>query len=465
MADNFSAVRLTSVDVPRVETRHRRIATPQPPPQALPLLKELSRFEPVSMTWDQLPVVWDRAEGHTVSDAWGNRWIDFTSGIFVTNTGHSHPRVLAAMRAMIDNKLVHSYYFPTAVRAKLTRLLVEAAPAGSGIEKAFLLTTGSETTECALKLCRLRGRAISPTKLKMICWTNAFHGKTLGAQTMAGRAGAKAWIGALDPNIHHLPFPYPWDADGKLSGAERFEKDMKALLATGIKPGDVAGFLLEPYQGWAALFYPKDYVQAARAWADKHQALLCFDEVQSGFGRTGKMFAHEHFGVKADVICCGKGISSGVPLSAVLSRAEILDVDPSLNSTHSGNPLCAAAGAATLEVLKDEKLAERAAALEPKVRERLEKIQKRFPKIVGHVFGRGLLWGLLLNGGKPGVWDVNLSDRVTEAAINKGLLLIRTGVGSIKLGPPLTIAEDALMEGIDVIEEALAECLALAARP
>jgi 4-aminobutyrate aminotransferase/diaminobutyrate-pyruvate transaminase/4-aminobutyrate aminotransferase/(S)-3-amino-2-methylpropionate transaminase len=460
MADNLPPARLTPVSVPRVETRHRSIVTPQPPPQALPLLKELSRYEPASMTWDQLPVVWDRAEGHTVSDAWGNRWIDFTSGIFVTNTGHAHPRVVEAMRAQLDGKLVHSYYFPTAVRAKLCRLLVEAAPAG--VEKAFLLTTGSETTECALKLCRLRGRKLSPTKLKMIAWTNSFHGKTMGAQTMAGRAGAKAWIGTLDPNIHHLPFPYPWDADGKLSGAERFERDMKALLASGVKADDVAGFLMEPYQGWAALFYPKDYVAAVRRWADAHKALLCFDEVQSGFGRTGKMFAHEHFGVKGDIICCGKGISSGVPLSAVLSSAEILDVDPSLNSTHSGNPLCAAAGAATLEVLKDERLPERAAALEPKVRARLEAIQKRFPKIVGHVFGHGLLWGLLLNGEKPGEFDVNLSDRVTEAAVNKGLLLIRTGVGSIKLGPPLTIAEDALMEGIDVVEEALAECLVAA---
>jgi len=464
MAEEFVAKRLTPIAVPKVETKNRRIVTPQPPPQAIPLLEELSRYEPVSMTWDQLPVVWDKAEGHTVSDAWGNRWIDFTSGIFVTNTGHAHPRVLAAMRGMIDGKLVHSYYFPTAVRAKLTRLLVEAAPKISGIEKAFLLTTGSETTECALKLCRLRGRKRSPTKLKMVAWTNSFHGKTMGSQTMAGRAGAKAWIGSLDPNIHHLPFPYPWDADGKLSGAERFEKDMKALLATGIDAQDVAGFLMEPYQGWAALFYPKDYVQAVRAWADKHDALVCFDEVQSGFGRTGKMFAHEHFGVKGDIICCGKGISSGVPLSAVLSRSEILDVDPSLNSTHSGNPLCAAAGVATLEVLKDEGLAERAAALEPKVRERLLAIQKRFPNVVGHVFGHGLLWGLLLKGAKTGEFDVALGDRVTEAAINKGLLLIRTGVGSIKLGPPLTIAEDALFEGIDVIEEALAECLAPAAR-
>ncbi|MEK7382411.1 MAG: aspartate aminotransferase family protein [Elusimicrobiota bacterium] len=462
MADNPPPARLTPVSVPRVETRHRRIVTPQPPPQALPILKELSKYEPASMTWDQLPVVWDRAEGHSVFDAWGNRWIDFTSGIFVTNTGHSHPHVLKAMRDMIDGKLVHSYYFPTAVRAKLVRLLVEAAP--PGIEKALLLSTGAETTECALKLCRLRGRTISSTKLKMICWTNSFHGKTLGAQTMAGRAEAKAWIGTLDPNIHHLPFPYPWDANGKSSGAERFEQDMKVLLTSDIQANDIAGFLMEPYQGWAALFYPKDYVSAVRRWADKHQALLCFDEVQSGFGRTGKMFAHEHFGVKADIICCGKGISSGVPLSAVLSRAEILNLDPSLNSTHSGNPLCAAAGAATLEVLHDERLPERAAGLEPQVRARLERIQKRFPAAVAHVFGHGLLWGLLLAGDKPGELDVNLGDRVTEAAVNKGLLLIRTGVGSIKMGPPLTISESALMEGIDVVEEALAECLATAVR-
>ena len=445
------------VAVPRVETRHRRIVTPQPPPEAVPVLEELSRCEPASMTWDQFPVLWDRAEGASVSDRWGNRWIDFTSGIFVANTGHSHPHVLAALRAQIDGKMIHSYYFPSEVRARLTRRLVETAP--KGIEKAFLLTTGSETTECALKLCRIRGRRISPSKLKMVCWTNAFHGKTMGAQTMAGRDGAKAWIGSLDPNIHHLPFPYPWDAGAELSGAERFARDMDALLKTGIRPEDVAGFMVESYQGWSALFYPEDYVRAVRAWADRHDALLCFDEVQAGFGRTGRFFALERYGVRPDIICCGKGIASGVPLSAVLSRAEILDCDPSLNSTHSGNPLCAAAGLATLEVLEAEHLPERARLLGVKVRQRLLSIQERFGKTVPYVFGDGLVWALLLSSGRPPDWDLELADRVTQKAIHKGLLLIRTGVGSIKLGPPLTIPEDALMEGIGVIEEALAECL------
>ena len=462
MGDQFFKPILEPVDVPKVETKNRRIVTSQPPPQAIPILKELTKYEPISMTWDQYPVLWDRAEGYSVYDAWGNRWIDFTSGIFVANVGHAHPKVIAALREKIDGKMIHSYYFPSAVRAKLTRLLVEAAP--KGIEKAFLLSTGAEATECALKLTRIRGRALSPTKLKMICWTNAFHGKTMGAQTMAGRAGAKAWIGPLDPNIHHLPFPYPWDKDAKLSGRERFEKDMKALLASGVRAEDVAGFMIESYQGWAALFFPKDYIQAVREWADRHDALLSFDEVQSGFGRTGKMFALEHYGVRPDIICCGKGLASGVPLSAVLSRAEILDVDPSLNSTHSGNPLCCAAGAATLEVMKEERLPERAARLGPKVSERLAAIQKRFPEKIGWVFGEGLVWALMLKGAKPGEFDLDLADRVTQAALYKGLLMIRTGVGSIKLGPPLTIAEDALMEGLGVVEEAIAECLVPAAK-
>ncbi|MCX5796521.1 MAG: aspartate aminotransferase family protein [Elusimicrobia bacterium] len=462
MSDSFFTPILVPVPVPKVETAHRRIVTPQPPPEAIPILRELSRYEPASMTWDQYPVLWDRAEGHTVWDAWGNSWIDFTSGIFVANTGHSHPKVIAALRAQVEGSMVHSYYFPSAVRARLVRRLVEAAP--EGIEKAFLLTTGAEATECALKLTRLHGRKRSATKLKMICWGNAFHGKTLGAQTMAGRDSAKAWIGPRDPNIHHLPFPYPWDAGARLTGPERFERDMKALLASGIRAEDVAGFLIESYQGWSAMFYPKGYIPAVRAWADRHGALLSFDEVQSGFGRTGRMFALEHYGVRPDIICCGKGISSGVPLSAVLSSAEILDADPSLNSTHSGNPLCAAAGAATLEVLQDERLPQRAARLGPVVRERLLAIQRRFPNNVAHVFGEGLVWALLLTGARPDVWDTELADRVTKSAVNKGLLLIRTGVGSIKLGPPLTIAEDALLEGIGVIEEALAECLAAAAR-
>ncbi|MFA5139664.1 MAG: aspartate aminotransferase family protein [Elusimicrobiota bacterium] len=448
---------LKPVEVKTVKTRNRRIVTPQPPPGAIPVLKELSRYEPASMTWDQFPVLWDRAEGHSVFDAWGNRWIDFTSGIFVANAGHSHPRVIAALREKIDGGMIHSYYFPSAVRARLTRLLVEAAP--EGIEKAFLLTTGAETTECALKLTRIHGRRISPGKLKMICWTNAFHGKTLGAQTMAGKDSAKQWIGSCDPNIHHLSFPYPWDADARISGRQRFAKDMRCLLRRGIRAEDVAGFMIETYQGWSALFYPTDYIRAVREWADRHAALLCFDEVQAGFGRTGRMFALERYGVRPDIICCGKGIGSGVPLSAVLARAELLDSDPSLNSTHSGNPLCAAAGVATMEVLRKERLPERAAALASRVRKRLRDIQRKHPEAVGYVFGDGLVWALLLQGRAPGEWDIELADRVTRTAIHKGLLLIRTGVGSIKIGPPLSISEAALMEGLDVIEESLDECL------
>jgi 4-aminobutyrate aminotransferase/(S)-3-amino-2-methylpropionate transaminase len=453
---------LAPTDGAKVKTRHRQIVTALPPPDALAVLEQLRRYEPLSMACEQLPVVWDRAEGSSVYDPYGNKWIDFSSGIFVANIGHGHPRVRAALNQLVNHPLLHSYYFPTDVRSRLVRKLVESGP--RLFEKAFLLSTGSETTECAQKIARLRGTSFTPRKVAMIASSGAFHGKTMGAVQLGGKPAAKEWIGSSDPNIHHLPFPFPatcpyGEGSSHECSAECFDRGMSDLLTNGLDPETVAGFMLESYQGWAALFYPPDYVQAIAKWARSHDALLIFDEVQAGFGRTGKFFGFEHYGVIPDIVCCGKALSSSIPVSAVLGSAQLLDLDPSLNSTHSGNPLGCAAALATLEVLEEEHLVDRAAKLGPEVELRLQEIQSRHPSRVALVLGRGMVWALILRPSVGEGWDVEAGDRITEAAMRKGLLMIRTGSGSIKIGPPLSIDESALFEGIEVLGDAFDEVL------
>lgn len=456
MATSAYELSMQPVEVPQIETAHRKIVTAQPAPGTVEVIEELRRNEPNSMSVE-LPVMWERAEGFQVSDPWGNTWLDFTSGIFVANTGHGHPRVVAAMRRMLEAPLLHSYMFPSEVRRELVAKLVEVSP--PQLDTALLLTTGSEATEAAMKCMRITGRRERPDRVGIVSLELGFHGKTMGSQTASGRAEGKAWIGRLDPNIHNIPVPYAPLYDDGLSGAERFARSMQDLEARGVDAATIAGFMLEPYQGWSAAFLPDDWVRAMRDWADEHGAMVCFDEVQSGVGRTGRMFAHEHFGIEADLICVAKGITSSVPLSAVIGRREILDVDGSLNSTHGGNPICSAAALATVQVIQDEGLVERAAETGAALGARLRRICERFPDHAPRLEGRGMVWGLHLVDPDTGELDGPLGDMVIERAMRRGLLLVRTGTGTVKVGPPLTMPVDAALEGAEVIEEALAEAL------
>ena len=216
--------------------------------------------------------------------------------------------------------------------------------------------------------------------------------------------------------------------------------------------------MVESYQGWGALFYPKNYIKALRKWADDNQAIVIFDEIQAGFGRTGKLFAYEHYEVEADLVCCGKGISSGLPLSAVLGRSELIDVDPSLNSTHGGNPVCCAATLASLELLESENLIAESERKGVILKQELTRIKNHFPSRI-EIFGRGLVFAIHVRKSSTNELDVELVDKIIEKAMQQGVLLIRTGTGTIKIGPPLTISDDALIEGVSVIEEIISDCL------
>jgi 4-aminobutyrate aminotransferase-like enzyme len=320
------------------------------------------------------------------------------------------------------------------------------------LEKVFLLTTGAETIECCIKLARIYGRKINPKKIGIVSFVGAMHGKTLGALMVGGKTKEKHWITNHDPDMHHLPFPKESSDD------EVFHNHMKQLEQSGVDLSTIAAFMVESYQGWGALFYPKNYIKALRKWADDNHAIVIFDEIQAGFGRTGKLFAYEHYEVEADLVCCGKGISSGLPLSAVLGRSELIDVDLSLNSTHGGNPVCCAATLASLELLESENLIVESERKGVILKQELTRIKNHFPSRI-EIFGKGLVFAIHVRKSSTNELDVELVDKIIEKAMQQGVLLIRTGTGTIKIGPPLTIADDALIEGVSVIEEIISDCL------
>ena len=449
---NFS---LEPRTVPLVETGHRRIATQIPVPESLEILRRIERFES-SNVMDQLPVIWDRAKGHQIFDKWGNAWIDTTSTIFVTNSGHGHPHIVKAVQESAES-LLHAYSYPTEIRARYLEKLIGACP--PYLEKASLYSAGTEATERAVKLARYYGMQTEPRRKVIVAWDGNYHGKTMGAQMVGGQHADKDWIGFLDPNMVHLPFPFPWECEADdFSGAELFASHLNLLATKGIELRDIVAFMAESFQGWGALFYPTDYIQAVAAWARQNNALLIFDEIQAGFGRCGKMFAYEHYQVEPDLVCCGKGISGSLPLSAVLGRGSIIDLDPAYTSTHGGHPMACAAGLANLEVFETENLIAEAARKEAIFQREIARWKSRIPARIGSVYGHGCLFGVFLTGrGAPGTLDGNFCNRVVERAMQKGVFMINTGRGTIKLGPPLNIPDDALIEALSVIGDALEE--------
>ena len=439
-------------NVARVETKYRRIATQLPHPDSVATLEKLRKFEPISMR-GQPPVVWEKAEDISVFDKHGNRWLDWSSGVLVTNAGHGPREIRQAIIDQVNSGLLHSYVFPNEERAALVESLANVAP--EGLKKVFLLTTGSEATECAIKLSRAHGIKVGgKKKIGIIGWERGFHGRTLGAQQAGGMSGQKSWIVNEDPAIVTAPFP-----DGYWQMDTSFEAFLAAIEKRGMKAENVAGVIMETYQGVGPDFAPVEFIRQLSEWCRKHNIVLTFDEVQAGFGRTGKFWAFEHYGVTPDLICCGKGISSSLPISAVIGRESIMDqfAPGSMTSTHTGNPVCAAAALASVNKIIREKLAENAAKLEPMLLEGLKKIQARHPEVIGHVTARGLVAGMqTVKRGKKEP-DHDLAHAIIEGCFHRGLLLFAP-VGAwgqtVKISPPLTIPADALREGIEVLSDA-----------
>jgi 4-aminobutyrate aminotransferase-like enzyme len=376
----------------------------------------------------------------------------------VANAGHGAPEVKKAIVDQVNSGLIYNYVFPSEERAELVQYLAHLAP--GGLKKVFLLTTGAEATECAIKLSRAHGIKVGgKKKIGIVGFERGFHGRTLGSQQAGGMAGQKVWIVNEDPAIINVPFP-----DGYWQPDTGFDTFLNAIQQRGLKPEDIAGVMMESYQGVGPDFAPVKYVRQLAVWCKENKVVLVFDEVQSGFGRTGKFWAFEHYGVVPDLICCGKGISSSLPLSAVIGRAEIMDQFPSgsMTSTQTGNVVCCAAALASVKKIVGENLTANAARLEPVLLECLKKVQRRHPDVVGRVTARGLVGGLQTIKAGRREPDHDLAHTIIERCFHKGLLMFAP-VGAwgqtVKIAPPLTTPREALEEGLAVLIEAVDEAV------
>ena len=450
---------LTPVEVPHVATKYRCIRTPIPVPESLPVFAELRQSEPRSMS-GQPPILWHKADNFTVSDPWGNRWIDWSSGVLITNAGHGCPEIVKAVRGMLDRPLLATYVFPHAERAALTRMLREIAPVPSKYQ-AFLLSTGSEATENCIKLSKTYAlQKHGPTKKYMVSFRNAFHGRTMGSQLAGGNDRLKTWMVDRDRTFIQVPFP-----DGFKNPDTSFDLFLRSLAEQKVRPAEIAGVICESYQGCGPDFLPVKYAQQLEKFCRKHDIVLTMDEVQAGFGRTGKMFCFQHYGIRPDLIACGKGISSSLPLSAVIGRADIMGLyaPGSMTSTHSASPLAVAAAIANLKVLQRDKLAARAAKLGAWFIPELERIQRKYPQRLGCCWGKGLVAGIQVV--KPGTHepDPAVAVAINLACLYQGVLMFApVGIGGecLKIAPPLTIAEAALRESLTVFEQSVDEVMA-----
>ena len=428
--------------VDKVKSVYRVIKTDLPVPASLPLLEELKSIESRSMH-GAYPMIWKSADNFQVEDYWGNKWLDFTSTIFVANAGHANSEIKKAIVDTVSKNLLAAYTYPTIERIEYIKFLIDNTP--DFIEKAFLLSAGTETTEVALKLMRMWGQDVNSSKQAVICFDGNWHGRTLGAQFMAGNQGQKDWIGFKDPLTFHLPFPY--------SEGRSFENDFYKMCETeGLNPDkDIAGIMLETYQGWGAYFYPQEYIEQLDIIRKKHNILIAFDEMQSGFGRTGKLFGYMHYNIEPDILCCGKGASSSLPLSLVLGRAKILDLPEigSMSSTHSAHPVVCAAGEANLRFILENGLIKKSEKLGLIMKKEIELLSQELEEKVDiKVNCLGLVAGVIIRdlSGNPAS---NVCSEISEKCFQSGLLVVHTGREAIKLAPPLTITDDALMDGLN----------------
>jgi len=441
---------LVPQEVPAVKTKYRTIRTPIPVPESIDLLKRLRDLEPRSMG-GQPPVIWHRGDGVCIHDPYGNKWLDFSSGVLVTSSGHGHKEIVAAITNMAAQGMYHAYCFPTEIRGKLVEELTRLLPAP--LKRVFLLTTGSEAVECCIKLAMTHGRKVGGEgKNIIVSFDNAFHGRTMGSQLAGGSEGLKAW---LSEDRRFVQVPYPDGFRQKDTGFGVFEK---ALEDKGVAPDDVCGVISETYQGCNACLMPAAYAQSLGKWCRAHQAVMIFDEIQAGFGRTGAPFGFSHLGVVPDLAACGKGIAGGMPVAAVLGTEELMSMygPGEMTSTHSANPICAAAGVANLQVLRKEGLVENAAKLAPVLAEGCRRITKAAGGRIGHWDSTGLVGALQFT--KPGTTDPDPAPawEIVNRAVQSGLMLFApVGVGgcAIKINPPLIINEEALREGLSVLEE------------
>jgi 4-aminobutyrate aminotransferase/(S)-3-amino-2-methylpropionate transaminase len=406
---------------------------------------------------NSLAVYADRGANAELWDVEGRRFIDFASGISVLNTGHLHPKIKAALQAQLE-RFVHTCFQVTPYESyiALAEQLNAAAP-GDTPKKTIFLSTGAEAVENAIKIARFHTR-----RSALIAFSGGFHGRTLACISLTGKVMPyKAGFGPMLPEIYHLPFPIPYHGVTVEDSLGALEQLFKADL----DPARVAAIIIEPVLGEGGFYpAPAPLLRKLRALCDEHGIVLIIDEIQSGFARTGRMFAIEHSGIEPDLMVVAKSIAGGVSLSAVIGKASIMDA-PSpggLGGTFAGSPLACAAGLAVLDVIRDEHLAKRAQQIGRFMTSRLKGLQVRYP-CIGDVRGLGAMVAMeLVKNGRAEEPNAELTSRLVQAAGRAGLIILACGIYSnvVRFLAPLTISDAVLKEGFNLLEQALGEVTA-----
>jgi 4-aminobutyrate aminotransferase/(S)-3-amino-2-methylpropionate transaminase len=435
-------------------TRTIELRTDIPGPRSREILERKARVvaDPLSI---YIPVVIERGRGATLTDVDGNTFIDFTGGVGCLNVGHSHPRVVEAAQEQLD-RFSHTDFtiVPYETYVRLAERLCELAPIANA--KAAFFNAGTEAVENAIKFARAHtGRPA------VIGFEGGFHGRTLLSLSLTSKTHPyKAGLGPFAPEVYRLPFPNDYRGPDAATALEALER----ALVTQVAAESVAAIVIEPVQGEGGFVVaPREYLQGVRRICDEHGIVLVVDEVQTGFGRTGKLFAIEHYDVEPDLITVAKSIAMGLPLSGVIGKAEIMDApgDSAIGGTYVGNPVAQAAAHAVLDVIGEEDLCARATILGDAMRTRMESWQERFPQ-VGDVRGLGAMLAIeLVRDPATKEPDADTATAIVEEAARNGLLLLKSGIYSncIRVLAPLTLTDAELDEALAVWEQALESTL------
>jgi 4-aminobutyrate aminotransferase len=403
------------------------------------------------------PMVVERGKGAWLWDTDGRKYLDFTAGIAVANVGHANPDVVNAVRSQAL-KILHNAGtdFYNELEVGLAEKLVKVTP-GRFPKRVFFTNSGTESVECAFKLARYYTK-----KPRLISFIGAFHGRTYGSMTLSSsKLRHRDHFGPLVPMVTHTPYPYcyrcPMGKEAGQCGMECLRYLEDELLRHVVPSDEVAAVIVEPIQGEGGYIVPpRGFHKELQGICKSRGFLYMADEVQTGFGRTGRMFASEHFGVQPDVMCLAKGIAAGMPLGACVARKDVMDWPPGAHaSTFSGNPLSCAAAHASLDCIRKRRLAENADALGRAGLKRLEEMASDIP-LIGDVRGKGLMLAIeLVKDGESREPAPEAAAKVAELAFRKGLLLLTCGESAVRVVPPLVITKKELMDGMGVLEECL----------
>ncbi|HEX3151243.1 MAG TPA: acetyl ornithine aminotransferase family protein [Gemmataceae bacterium] len=434
------------------DTEHvPQIQTDLPGPNARKLLDRDTQV--VSQSYTRVyPLVVEQGSGAVIRDVDGNLFLDFTAGIAVCTTGHCHPEVVESIRDQAG-KLIHMsgtdfYYTP---QIELAERLAALAP-GDMPKKVFFSNSGAEAVESALKLSRHHTH-----RSRIVAFFGAFHGRTYGAMSLtASKLPHRRGFSPLVPDVHHVPFPRDCGLCDDTTSCACLREIEEVLFHRTAPPDEVAAIFIEPVQGEGGYHVaPSVFLQGLRALCDKHGILLVFDEVQSGMGRTGKMFAAEYSGVVPDIICVAKGIASGLPLGAIVAKSEVMDWPPGSHaSTFGGNPIACRAALTTIDLLEREYMAN-AATRGRQLRDGLRELTLRHGEL-GNVRGLGLMTAVdvLTPNGDP---DPKGREAVVQGAFQRGLLLLGCGESGVRFCPPLCVTEEQVETCLKLLDEVLVE--------